>query len=94
MASKKQKKKENGSICKITALRRKGGAWKPLEVSLLSKFLETQISQNPDYPEYLLMRGHHTDQATLKIVGKILPHTSSHFMGADSPRLPFHPGFA
>jgi len=94
MASKKQQESGNGSVCKITALHRKGGAWKPLEVSLLSKFLETQISQNPNHPEYLLMRGHHTPESILKIVGKVPPHTSSHFMGAENPRLPFYPGFA
>lgn len=79
---------------KMTVLRRKGGSWHRFEVNNLVNGLMTDVSENPQHPEYLVLLGHRTKEETLKALGGGQAYTATEIIGTDNKDLPFVPGFA
>ncbi len=80
---------ENRRKLKMTVLHRKGGAWHESEVGKLVNGLMTEASQHPQHPEYVVLFGHHTKEATLKALGGGQAYTATEVVGTDSKELPF-----
>jgi len=76
---------------KVTILHREGGTWHPSEVSRLVNGLMTEVSQQRDCPEYLLLFGHYTKEQTLEALLGGQAYTVSQVTGIDSKELPFRP---
>lgn len=79
---------------KMTVLYRKDGMWREREVDKLVNGLMTEVSNHPQHPEYLVLYGHYTKEATLKALGGGQAYTTTAIIGTDNTELPFVPGFA
>ena len=78
---------------KMTVLHRSGGQWYPVEVSRLVEGLRTEASQHPQFPEYVILFGHHTKEATLRALWGGVAYIATQITGMDHKDLPFKPGF-
>jgi hypothetical protein len=85
---------ENRRNLKMTVLRREGGTWHRSEVGKLVNSLKTEVSEHLRHPEYLVLFGHHTKDATLKALGGGQTYTATEIVGTDNKGLPFVPEFA
>jgi hypothetical protein len=85
--------KNNRRKLQTTVLYRKGGTWSATEVGRLIRVLETEACQNPKHPEYIILFGHHTKEATLKALIAGVDYTATPVIGADSDQLPFRTTF-
>lgn len=85
---------ENRRNLKMTVLRRQGGTWHQSEVSKLVNGLMTEVSERPQYPEYLVLFGHYIKDKTLKTLGGGQAYIATKIVGTDNKDLPFVPGFA
>lgn len=74
---------------KTTVLFRKEGVWHREEVGRLVNGLMTEVSQHPENPEYLVLRGHYTKEETLRALIGGVAYTATQVTGADAPELPF-----
>ena len=74
-----------------TILYREGGKWLPSEVGKIVRGLKTIASGHPEYPEYVILMGHHTKEATLEALDGGLAYTATQVTGSD--QLPFKPLF-
>lgn len=84
---------DNRRKLKTTVLHRPGGVWHRSEVSKLGGGLKTEVSEHPEYPEYLVIFGHFTKEQTLQAIGGGIAYTAIQVTGMDSENLPFSPGF-
>lgn len=82
-----------GAKMPITILRRPGGAWRPIEATLLCTHLNASIIGNPKHPEYLLLRGHFEKHETLPCMLDGMTYSVQKVSGLDSKNLPFIPGW-
>lgn len=78
---------------KMTVLHRPNGVWHLIEVGRLVNGLMTEVSQHPEYPEYLVIYGHHTKEKTLEVMLGGIAYTATQITGMESRKLPFIPGF-
>jgi hypothetical protein len=85
---------KNRREMKMTVLYRSSGKWHLSEVSKLVNGLMTEISQHPQYTEYLIVYGHYTKEQTLKVLGGGVAYTATQVIGIQDDKLPFVPGFA
>lgn len=76
----------------ITVLYRSGGRWQTLEVNRLVNRLKTQVSENPEHPEHLILLGHFTKQMAVQAIGGNTFITVK-IIGANSSSVPFVPSF-
>ena len=76
---------------KMTVLYRKGGTWQWPEVSKLTNGLVTKASEHPQYPEYLILSGHHKMEAISGIINGGAPFNATEIIGVDNKELPFNP---
>lgn len=85
---------ENRRKLKMTVLHRAGGTWYQSEVVRLTNGLMTEVSWDPQHPEYLVLYKHHTKESTLEALIGGQAYTATQVIGTDSKELPFVPGFA
>jgi len=79
------------STTESTVLYRSGGVWRPLEVDRLVNGLMTEVSQHPQYPEYLILCRHFTKAQALEAIGGCQAFIAEQMTGVDG--LPFTPGW-
>ena len=84
---------ENRRNLKMTILYRDGGEWHSSEIGKLKNGLMTEASGHPQHPEYLILLGHHTKEATLEVLGGGQAYTAIKIVGVDNRSLPFIPNF-
>jgi len=87
------RREENLRNLKTTVLCRKRGIWSQPEIDRLVSGLVTEVSQHPEYPEYLIIFGHYTKEQVLKTILGGVAFTTRSVTGTDSKELPFYPGF-
>ena len=75
----------------MTVLHRKGGIWHQSEVGKLASGLITTVSERSQYPEYIILWGHYTKEATLKALVGGQAYTATKVTRTDDKRLPFIP---
>ncbi len=78
---------------KVTVLHRPGGVWRDKEILGLTDNLQAVVTGIATHPEYLILLGHHTKEATLQAIGGGFAYTATQVTGIDSPLLPFVPSF-
>ena len=74
---------------KLTVLHRAGGKWHASEESKLANGLTPEVQSHPQYPEYLILVGHHTKEATLAAIGGGMAYTATQVVGASHEDLPW-----
>lgn len=84
---------ENRRNLKVTVLHREGGTWHPSEISKLVNGLTTEASQLPQFPEHVILFGHHSKEETLRAIGGGQAYTATQVVGTHDASLPFVPGF-
>lgn len=82
---------DNRRNLKTTVLHRPGGQWLGVEISRLVGGLNTEVSQHPQHPEYVIIFGHFTKEQTLRAIRGGIAYTATAVTGVDE--LPYLPGF-
>jgi len=72
-------------------LHRPGGGWTSAEIDLLVNRVMTMVSFSKDYPEYLILYGHHTKEKIKEVLASGQEHTVVQEVGINN--LPFTPSF-
>jgi hypothetical protein len=78
---------------KITVLRRKGGTWQHSDITKLRNELVVKIAENKQYPEHVILQGHHEQEAISRAINDGAPYNITHVVGDDDSQLPFVPKF-
>jgi|GEM_PF-2276391 len=86
--------RERRSKIPYTVLHRPGGTWSELEVGLLVENLRTEVYQQRQHPEYLILYGTWSKDQTLEAIMGGIAYTAKSLIGWENPQLPFHPPLA
>jgi len=87
------KQSKRTEILTVTVLRRHNGTWARYEVDRFTRGLQTDVCEDLDFPEYLLLFGHFTKAETIQVIREGNDYTATQVTGSDSCDLPFKPRF-
>ncbi|OGD67490.1 hypothetical protein A2442_03230 [Candidatus Campbellbacteria bacterium RIFOXYC2_FULL_35_25] len=85
-----ERSKDSFKKMKMTLLHRPGGLWQNREIVCLSEKLQNAICRHLEFPEYVVISGHHQEEEVRSICFGSA-YTITQVEGADDKRLPFRP---
>lgn len=76
---------------KTTVLHRPGGTWSEIDIGRLVSGLMTEAQERPEFPEHVILFGHHTKEQTFVALQGGMAYTATQITGIEDERLPWRP---